>query len=234
MIEVWKFDNGNNVTETQLLNHLDKVPRRDKETRFIRISLIKNTDWPASAVDRIPRDLTCEQRRSCSISARLTKSGGVARNAPVRSFDWHFGDARLSQKSRTPFVPPIPSIPPFLRFFASPYNSTPQHYLSLISIQAIYPLSSRLTFLYFLLYLIILRGSFSFCIVSLSACVKITEREPMLGYRSKSTKTTRHVRKLPLSTFQPSPPCSHPGARILNYLMTVHWLPLWNMLELSR
>lgn len=105
--------------------------------------------------------------------------------------------------------------PPFLRFFASPYNFTPQHYLSLISIQAIYPLSSHLPFLYFLFYLIILRGSFSFCIVSLSACVKITEREPMLGYRSKSTKTTRHVRKhVPLSTFQPSPPSSHPATNL--------------------
>lgn len=105
----------------------------------------------------------------------------------------------------------FPRFPPLLRFFASPYNSIPQRYLSLISIQAIYPLSSHLPFLYFPFYLIIPRGSFSFCIVSLSASVKITEREPMLGYRSKSTKTTRHVRKLPLSTFQPSPPCSHPG-----------------------
>lgn len=121
--------------------------------------------------------------------------------------------------------------PPFLRFVVSPYNSTPQHYLSLISIQAIYPLSSHLPFLYFQFYLIILRGSFSSCIVSLSAYVKITEREPMLGYRSKSTKPTRHVRKLPLSTFQPSPASSHPAT---NPKLFNDCLPLWNMLELSR
>lgn len=134
-------------------------------------------------MDRIPRDLTrrTAASRSCSISARLTKSGGVARNAPVWTFDWHFGATRLSQKSRTSFVPrfPSPLSPPLhftLQFHPREWSSSPsfvQHFFSSYSSSSFL---STVPCSWMLWY-----------VVSLIAFIK--RWATMLRYRSKSTKT---------------------------------------------